>query len=288
MTEPRKPRPTLKLAIARDSAPPAAPRGRVVRVVGAPPPPPPAPPVSAADVELAKSLLIHEDAEVLAFNKPSGLAVQGGSGVDKSLDDLLGAFAKSNGKRPKLVHRLDRETSGVLVVGRTTPAAAALSAAFAGREAKKTYIAIVCGGAPKPAQAAISIPLKKMARNGIDMVRAARDGDNGVLQAKTRYRTLAKTKDVSLVALYPETGRLHQLRAHMSMIDHPIFGDGKYGGLLSIGAVEAPTMLLHAFALSLPHPAGGVFSVSAPPSAEFAKTAKALGIDLEAALADLA
>ena len=127
MTEPRKPRPTLKLAIARDSAPPAAPRGRVVRVVGAPPPPPPAPPVSAADVELAKSLLIHEDAEVLAFNKPSGLAVQGGSGVDKSLDDLLGAFAKSNGKRPKLVHRLDRETSGVLVVGRTTPAAAALS-----------------------------------------------------------------------------------------------------------------------------------------------------------------
>ncbi len=209
------------------------------------------------------------------------------SGVTKSLDSLLDAFAKSNGKRPKLVHRLDRETSGVIVVGRTTPAAASLSQAFAGREAIKAYVALVCGGGPKPAQAAISIPLKKMARNGVDMVRAARDGDSGVLEAKSRYKTLAKSKDCALVALYPETGRLHQLRAHMAMIGHPIAGDGKYGGLMSIGAVEIPTMLLHAYFLVMPHPREGLLKVSAPPPADFLETCKALGFDTDAAFAGL-
>lgn len=291
MTE-RKPRPTLKLAIPRaDIAPPEQKRARVVR------PPtehdrifadPPAPTLSAADDALIRSLLVYEDEHVLAFNKPVGMSVQGGSGIDKSLDDLTVAFSKSNGRKPKLVHRLDRDTSGIIVVARSTPAAAALSKAFAGREAIKTYIAIVCGGPPKPEAAAVSIPLKKMARNGIDMVRAARDGDNGVLQAKTRYRTLAKTKDTALVALFPETGRLHQLRAHMSMIDNPIVGDGKYGGLFAVGDVAIPAMMLHAFSLSLPHPAGGVLNVSAPPPETFAETAAALGLDLSAPLAALA
>lgn len=288
MTE-RKPRPTLKLAIPRgDVAPPDAPRARVSpsaeRVLAEPP----AAELTGADIALVKSLLIHEDEHVLAFNKPVGMSVQGGSGIDKSLDDLIAAFSKSNGKKPKLVHRLDRDTSGVIVVARSQPAAAALSKAFAGREANKTYIAVVCGGAPKPEAATISIPLKKMARNGIDMVRAARDGDNGVLTAKTRYRTLSKTKDVALVALQPETGRLHQLRAHMSMIDNPIAGDGKYGGLFAIGAVEISTMLLHAFSLSLPHPAGGILNISTLPPKEFGKTANALGLDISAPLAALA
>ncbi|HWA23263.1 MAG TPA: RluA family pseudouridine synthase [Caulobacterales bacterium] len=291
MTE-RKPRPTLKLAIPRDDI--RAPEQKRVRLdrpstererVFADPP---APVLSAADEALVKSLLIHEDEHVLAFNKPVGMSVQGGSGIDKSLDDLIVAFSKSNGKKPKLVHRLDRDTSGVIVVARSQPAAAALSKAFAGREAIKTYLAVVCGGPPKPEAAAISIPLKKMARNGIDMVRAARDGDNGVLNAKTRYRTLAKAKEVALVALQPETGRLHQLRAHMSMIDNPIAGDGKYGGLFAIGAVEIPTMMLHAFSLSLPHPAGGMLNVSALPPPAFAQTAAALGLDLSAPLAALA
>src|SRR5262249_58504344 len=94
--------------------------------------------------------LIHEDAHVLAFNKPAGLAVQGGSGVTQSLEHMLAAFAKSNGKTPRLVHRLDRDTSGIIVVARTKPAAAFLSEAFAGRDAHKTYIALVCGGPPRP------------------------------------------------------------------------------------------------------------------------------------------
>jgi tRNA pseudouridine32 synthase/23S rRNA pseudouridine746 synthase len=283
----------LKLAIPRNEAPaPDQKRARVAvrpsterdRVFAEPP----AVALSAEDDALIRSLLIHEDEHVLAFNKPVGMSVQGGSGIDKSLDDLIAAFSKSNGKKPKLVHRLDRDTSGVIVVARNTPAAAALSKAFAGREAIKTYIAVVCGGPPKPEAAAVSIPLKKMARNGIDMVRAARDGDNGVLSAKTRYRTLSKAKEVALVALQPETGRLHQLRAHMSMIDNPIAGDGKYGGLFAVGAVEIPTMMLHAFSLILPHPDGGILHVSAPPPAAFTETAAALGLDLTAPLAALA
>jgi 23S rRNA pseudouridine955/2504/2580 synthase len=284
MTE-RKPRPQLKLSIARDVAPPVAPRGRTVRVLKEEEAK--ATPVLDEDARYIRSFLIHEDDDVLAFNKPSGLAVQGGSGITRSLDSLLDVFAKSNGKRPKLVHRLDRETSGVVVVGRNTPAAAALSQAFAGREAIKVYIALVCGGAPKPAQAAISIPLKKMARNGVDMVRAARDGDNGVLEAKSRYKTLAKSNDCALVALYPETGRLHQLRAHMAMIGHPIAGDGKYGGLMSVGAVEIPTMMLHAYMLVMPHPREGLLRLSAPVASEFTKTCKALGFDLDAAIAGM-
>src|SRR5512147_1359428 len=106
--------------------------------------------LSDADIAYARALVIHEDAHCIAFDKPAGLAVQGGSGVTRSLEDLLAAFAKSNGKRPRLVHRLDRETSGVIVAARTKPAAAFLSEAFAGRDVQKTYLAVVCGGAPEP------------------------------------------------------------------------------------------------------------------------------------------
>src|ERR1700741_461201 len=104
--------------------------------------PQPPNPLSPEQQSYARALLVHEDAHILVFNKPSGLAVQGGSGVTRSLEDLLATFAKSNGKRPRLVHRLDRETSGVIVAARTKPAAAFLSAAFAGRDVKKTYLAI--------------------------------------------------------------------------------------------------------------------------------------------------
>src|SRR5437762_11932042 len=114
----------------------------------------------------ARSLLIHEDAHILVFNKPAGLAVQGGSGVARSLEDLLGAFAKSNGKRPRLVHRLDRETSGVIIAARTKPAAAFFSELFSSRYVYKTYLAIVCGGAPNsekygPAEGEITLRLRK-------------------------------------------------------------------------------------------------------------------------------
>lgn len=232
-------------------------------------------PLSAEDAAYARSLLLHEDAHVLVFDKPAGLPVQGGSGVTRSLEHLLGAFAKSNGKRPRLVHRLDRETSGVIVAARTKPAAAFLSEALAQRAAKKTYLAIVCGGAPAPPEGAIALALKKIKRAGLDIMQIDARGQ----QALTRYRTLTSTAEAALLDLSPETGRMHQLRAHLAAIGRPIAGDGKYGGLFRIGAVETPQLLLHAAALEIPHPGRGtaVYRASAP--ASFKAAAASLGLE---------
>jgi tRNA pseudouridine32 synthase/23S rRNA pseudouridine746 synthase len=205
--------------------------------------------------------------------------VQDGSGVEQSLEDLLAAFAKPNGKRPRLVHRLDRDTSGVIVAARTKPAAAALSAAFAGRDVKKTYLAIVCGGAPEPAEGAIDAPLKKASRKGLDIMEVARAGDPAAQTALTRYRTLAAAPGTALVELEPETGRMHQLRAHLASIGRPIAGDAKYGGLFRIGDTDVPGLMLHAAALDLPHPGGGRAHFSAPAPESFKKTLRSLGLE---------
>jgi tRNA pseudouridine32 synthase/23S rRNA pseudouridine746 synthase len=225
--------------------------------------------------DYARSLLIHEDAYILVFNKPSGLAVQGGSGVARSLEDLLAAFAKSNGKRPRLVHRLDRETSGVIVAARTKPAAAFLSEAFAGRDVKKTYLAIVCGRAPDPAEGEIDKPLQKVSRRGLDIMEIAPTGQT----ARTRYRTLSATGAAALVELEPETGRMHQLRAHLASIGRPIAADGKYGGLFTIGAVAIPSLMLHAAALDIPHPEGGRRAFETPLPQNFQETLRSLGLE---------
>jgi RluA family pseudouridine synthase len=208
----------------------------------------------------ARDFLIHEDAQVLVFDKPAGLAVQGGSGVEQSLEDLLGQFAKSNGKRPRLVHRLDRDTSGVIVAARTKPAAACLSQAFAERDVKKAYLAIVCGGAPEPSEGEIAAPLKKSSRKGLDIMEIKLDGQ----PALTRYRTLVAAEHAALLELSPETGRMHQLRAHCAAVGRPIAGDAKYGGLFSIGGVSVPGLMLHAARLDIPHPEGGRACFEAP------------------------
>ncbi|MEJ0058950.1 MAG: RluA family pseudouridine synthase [Terricaulis sp.] len=223
-----------------------------------------------------RSFLLHQDATLLAFDKPAGLAVQGGSGVTQSLESLLTAFAKSNGKVPRLVHRLDRETSGVIVAARTKPAAAFLSDAFAWRSVPKTYFAIVCGGAPEPAEGEIAFALKKSSRHGLDIMEVAATGGQAAL---TRYRTLAATPTAALLELTPETGRMHQLRAHLAAIGHPIAGDGKYGGFFRLGATEVPTLMLHAARLDIPHPAGGRLVLEAPPPAAFRDVAVSLGLD---------
>lgn len=232
-------------------------------------------PLSPEDATFARSLVLDEDATLIAFNKPSGLAVQGGSGVTLSLEDLLAAFAKSNGKQPRLVHRLDRDTSGLIIAARTKPAAAFFSEAFARRDVKKTYLAIVCGGAPTPETGEVALALKKSSRKGLDIMEVAKDGQ----AALTRYRTLAATPEAALLELLPETGRMHQLRAHMAAVGRPIAGDGKYGGLYRIGGTDIPRLLLHAAALDVPHPGGGRRTFVAPPPPDFAEVVRSLGLE---------
>jgi tRNA pseudouridine32 synthase/23S rRNA pseudouridine746 synthase len=201
--------------------------------------------------------------------------VQGGSGISRSLEHLLAAFAKSNGKRPRLVHRLDRETSGVIVAARTKPAAAFLSEAFAGRDVQKTYLALVCGGAPEPREGEIDLPLKKSSRRGLDIMEVAPGGQS----ALTRYRTRAATAGAALVELNPETGRMHQLRAHLAAIGRPIAGDGKYGGLFNLAGTQIATLMLHAVALDVPHPEGGRRRFTAPPPQGFRAAQLSLGLE---------
>ncbi|MET0183590.1 MAG: RluA family pseudouridine synthase [Caulobacterales bacterium] len=233
--------------------------------------------ISPADRDFACSLVIHEDAAMIAFDKPSGLAVQGGSGVTQSLEDLLSAFAKSNGKKPRLVHRLDRETSGVIVAARTKPAAALLSEAFAKRDVRKTYLAIVCGGTPTDCEGVVDLHLRKSSRKGLDIMEIGGPNDQTAL---TRYKTLCANENAALLEVAPETGRMHQIRAHLAAIGRPIAGDAKYGGLFAVNGVAVTRLMLHAATLDLPHPLGGRIQLSAPPPEAFADFASALDLSL--------
>jgi tRNA pseudouridine32 synthase/23S rRNA pseudouridine746 synthase len=234
----------------------------------------------------ARQFLIHEDPQVLVFDKPAGLSVQGGSGVEISLDELLTQFSDRKGRQPRLAHRLDRETSGVIVAGRTPSAITALNQAFAARTTEKTYLAIVCGGAPDPAEGVIAAPLVKQKVKGVDLVRAARPGESPAWSAETAYRTLAATDAAALVEARPRTGRMHQIRAHLAIVGRPIAGDGKYGGLFSLGGVSVPHLLLHAHALTIPHPAGGQMHVAVPPPTAFRAAATALGLAIALPVGD--
>lgn len=225
--------------------------------------------------------LIHQDQALLAFNKPAGLAVQGGSGVAVSLEDLLVHYAKSNGKRPRLVHRLDRDTSGVIVVARTQPAAAALSAAFAERHAIKSYLAIVCGAGPSPPEGLVDAPLRKPTGRLPRPVEVCAPGQAGAQPAQTAYTTIATARAAALVRAEPKTGRMHQIRAHLQHLGSPIAGDLRYGGLAVVAGVAIGRVMLHAHRLSLPHPDGGMLSLVAPPPADFRAALEAFGLALD-------
>lgn len=221
--------------------------------------------------------ILHEDRQVIAVDKPAGLATQGGSGVAESLEDLLAERVRP-GRKVRLVHRLDRETSGVLIAAKTQPAAAFLSAAFAERRVEKTYLAIVCGGAPAPAEGVMDAALVR-APGKPDLMRIARAGEAG-LAALTPYRTLSAAPAAALLELAPETGRMHQLRAHLAHLGRPIGGDGKYGGLFSLGGHPVERLMLHAWKLTAPHPEGEALQLTAPPPAEFTALAAGLGLFL--------
>ncbi|MBI1361404.1 MAG: RluA family pseudouridine synthase [Alphaproteobacteria bacterium] len=238
-------------------------------------------PLSEADRAFVRSLVLYEDAALLAFNKPSGLPVQTRNPDDRTLDMLLAAFAKSNAKRPRLVHRLDAQTSGVIIAGRTQPAAAALSAAFAGREVRKTYVALVSGAPFEAASGEINVALARYRpKPELELMRAARPGDAKPQPALTRWRVLASRGTVHLLSLAPETGRMHQIRAHLSLAGRPILGDPYYGGAATLAGQAIPRLMLHAERLSAPHPSGGTFSVYAAPPADFGDVVSAAGLDL--------
>ena len=230
-----------------------------------------------------RGLVIHEDPSLLGFNKPAGLPVQTRNPDDHTLDRLMAAFAKSNGKRPRLVHRLDAQTSGVIIAGRTQPAAASLSAGFSGREMRKTYLALAAGAAPSARSGRIDRPLARYRpRPELELMREARAGEESAQDAVTSWRLLgsAAGDTAHLFELTPETGRMHQIRSHLSLIGHPILGDPWYGGAGSVAGQPVPRLMLHALRLAGPHPSGGRFDISAPPPPDFAETAQAAGLDL--------
>ena len=223
--------------------------------------------ISDRDAAYARSLVIYEDDEVLALNKPHGLAVQGGTKTTRHVDRLLAAWGEGL-ERPRLVHRLDRDTSGVLLLGKTPGAAAKLSGAFAKRRAEKTYWAIVAGF-PKPGDGLIDMPLAKVGVGDRELVLPVDPKDPYAETAETEYVTISRAgPKAAWLALRPHTGRTHQLRAHMKAIGHPILGDPKYGDDLS-GEVSGDLRLqLHARRIALPHPTGGTLVVEAPLSPE--------------------
>jgi 23S rRNA pseudouridine955/2504/2580 synthase len=241
--------------------------------------------ISGRDIAFAKSLVLYEDEEVLALNKPSGLAVQGGTKTHHHIDRLLSAWGEGL-NRPRLVHRLDRDTSGVLLLGKTPSAAARLSGSFAKRKAKKTYWAIVVGN-PHPTEGVIDMPLAKLGVGDRELVVPVDPKDPAGSPAETEFVTISRAANrVSWMALRPHTGRTHQLRAHMKAIGHPILGDPKYADEKSAPLSEGLKLQLHARSIILPHPSAGMLAIEAPLSPEMKAGFARFGFDPHEAEAD--
>ena len=236
----------------------------------------------AGDAETLRSMLLYEDRDVYVFNKPFGLAVQGGSGLTRHIDGMLESLLDSKGQKPRLVHRLDRDTTGVLVVARTRLAATHLTAAFRARSTRKVYWALV-KGVPKPNQGRISTFLAKGTGVDGERMRIARHGEDDAVHAVTYYAVVDQAgQQMSWLSLRPVTGRTHQLRAHTAHIGHPIVGDPKY---FEVENWELPggiqnRLHLHARRITLPHPSGtGKLDVSAPLPDHMKQSWNLLGFD---------
>jgi 23S rRNA pseudouridine955/2504/2580 synthase len=230
------------------------------------------------DANDIKKLILFQDDDVLVLNKPAGLAVQGGTGLSSSIDAMLASLADKKHGKPKLVHRLDRDTSGVLLIARTPFAAQRLTESFRRRETRKIYWGVTLG-VPKPERGRIEAALVK---RGETMI-VAPPKDEEAKNAITVYQNMDRAEfRAAFVAMWPVTGRTHQLRVHMAHIGTPLLGDRLYGKPMPEGfpANELGKGLhLHARRLIIPHPRKGVIDVSAPLSAEMRKTWKWFGFD---------
>ena len=232
------------------------------------------------DAEFLRSITLFEDKDVLVLNKPTGLAVQGGSGTYRHVDGMLDALTAKDGQKPRLVHRIDKDTAGCLLIAKSRLAASVLAKSFRSREARKIYWALV-PGVPKPRQGRISTYLAR--EENEERMRVARHGEEDASHAITYYAVVDQAaQKMSWLSLKPVTGRTHQLRAHLAHIGHPIVGDPKY---FDIENWEFPGGLqnkLHLLArrLVIPHPKGtGVIDVSAPLPPHMAQSWAVLGLD---------
>ena len=239
-----------------------------------------------SDHDLLRDMLLHEDDKVFVFDKPAGLAVQGGSGITRHLDRMLDAWRNRKGEKPRLVHRLDRDTSGVLVVARTRLASVRLGEAFRGRTTRKLYWALV-KGVPKTPSDKISTWLVKEQTPDGDRVRIARHGEKGADHAVSFYRLVEQAgQALSWLEMEPHTGRTHQLRVHAAHIDCPIIGDPKYfeadQNWVLPGGIQN-RLHLHARRIVLPHPDGGRLDVTAPLPPHMRQSWNLLGFDEAAA-----
>jgi len=243
--------------------------GQAVRIPPLPdvaPPPGPKQTLSKADRDFLASITLYEDDDLLVLNKPSGIAVQGGTKTTHHIDRLLEGIGDGPETRPRLVHRLDRDTSGVLVIAKRRSVAAKLGRAFQTRSVRKIYWAVV-KGLPKPPQGKVEASLVKASGPDGDRVRKARAGEQDIAQsAVTHYAVVDRAAQAaSFVSLKPVTGRQHQLRAHMAIIGHPILGDDKYRGDRDLPENVPNKLHLHARRISFAHPSGeGVVDVTAP------------------------
>lgn len=230
------------------------------------------------DARALEEMIIHRDADVIVLNKTPGLPVQGGSGIGRNLDAMLATLIGRDGKRPKLVHRLDKDTSGCLVLALNDPAARALTKAFRDRGTKKTYWALVMG-VPDIRQGTIDLAIDKVPTRGAEKMAPSEDGKRAI----TDYAVIeAAAKKTSWLAMRPVTGRTHQLRVHAAAIGCPIVGDGKYGGAEAFltGSISRK-LHLHARSIALPHPKGGVLNVTANLPAHMAATWATLEFDAD-------
>lgn len=208
-------------------------------------------PISAEDVLMMQRAVLYKDANVIILNKPFGLAVQGGTGISKNIDDLLGALMFDAKERPKLVHRLDRDTTGVLVLARNAKVAKILMQAFAGKDVEKTYLALV-RGQPQPLKGTIDQPIAKcrVGEGDFELMKVDDSGKRAITEYKVAEMLGGK---FSVMELSPLTGRTHQLRVHMAEIGCPIVGDGKYGGSVLESMMDVENKLhLHAARIQIP------------------------------------
>ena len=229
-----------------------------------------------------KDMTLFDDGTVMVLNKPAGLAVQGGSGQNNHVDKMLAALEQGNEQRGRLVHRLDKETSGVLVIGRTRSAASKLTAAFKARETRKIYWSLV-RGVPKPREGRISSWLGKQEDERGERMRSSRQRRAETVHAETHFAVVDHAAQrLAWLVMQPVTGRTHQLRAHAADIGHPIVGDSKY---FNIENWELPggiqnRLHLHARSISIPHPDGGMLEISAELPPHMVQSWNLLGFDI--------